>query len=49
MVNSKREEIFLDKAIKYKKDYQDCSWWKFRKKRKLYDKWQKSLSIMMLQ
>lgn len=42
-----REKAFLDLAIKYKNEYETTKWWKFRKKSKAYDNWQKSLRLMV--
>ena len=44
----KREEIFLDKALKYKREYRKCAWWKFKKRRKLYKSWQSALDLMVM-
>jgi len=43
----KREEIFLNKALEYKKQYRECAWWKFRKSRELYKNWQSALDLMV--
>ena len=43
----KREEIFLNKALDYKRQYKECVWWKFRKRRELYKSWQSALDLMV--
>jgi hypothetical protein len=43
----KKEEILLELAIKYKKEYFACPWWKFRKKSKLYHQWQDTLDTVI--
>jgi len=43
----KREQVFLEKAIEYKKMYKQCSWWKFRRRRELYRLWKSSLGLMV--
>tara|TARA_R110000772_G_scaffold236358_1_gene347997 strand:+ start:263 stop:409 length:147 start_codon:yes stop_codon:yes gene_type:complete len=42
-----KEKAFLDLAIEYKKEYETTKWWKFRKKNKAYNNWQKSLRLMV--
>lgn len=44
---SKYEEILLEVALKYKKEYLSCPWWKFRKKNKLYNKWQDKIDTII--
>lgn len=45
---NKREEILLDKALEYKKQYKDCAWWKFRERRDLYKSWQSTLELIFM-
>ncbi len=42
-----REERFLNKALEYKKQYEECAWWKFKKRSELYRNWKSSLDLMM--
>jgi len=44
---NKYEEILLEVALKYKKEYLSCPWWRFRKKNKLYHKWQDKIDIII--
>lgn len=42
-----REERFLNKALDYKKQYEECAWWKFQKRSELYRNWQSALDLMI--
>jgi len=42
-----REQELLKLAIEYKEEYEDTKWWKFRKKNKAYENWQRSLRLMV--
>ena len=42
-----REEMFLDMALDYKKQYKQCAWWKFKKRNDLYNCWQRTLLLMV--
>ena len=46
-ITDKREEAFLNMALDYKKQYERCAWWKFKKRNKLYKSWQSALQLMM--
>ena len=37
---------FLNMALSYKKQYKECAWWKFKKRKKLYKVFQ-GATIMM--
>ena len=41
------ERIFLDAALKYKREYETTKWWKFKKKRKAYNNWQNAIQCMV--
>tara|TARA_R110000772_G_C13117285_1_gene421422 strand:- start:92 stop:241 length:150 start_codon:yes stop_codon:yes gene_type:complete len=43
----KREETFLNMALDYKRQYNECAWWKFKKRNELYKSWQSALELMM--
>lgn len=43
----KRQETLLNLALKYKKQYNECPWWKFKKRNKLYKNWQLALELMV--
>ena len=43
----KREEIFLNMALDYKRQYNDCAWWKFKKRIELRKSWQSALELMI--
>ena len=40
-----KSELFLDMAIKYKLEYENCHWWQFKKKADLYSNWQSALHL----
>ena len=42
-----REERFLKLALKYKQEYNNSPWWKFKKRHELYSRWQSALELMM--
>ena len=42
-----REKLLLDTAIEYKEDYYKCPWWKFKKRSKLYRRWQNTLDLII--
>ena len=42
-----QEEAFLDMAIKYKKEYNTTSWWKFRKRIGLKKSWYSARDCMV--
>jgi len=42
-----REQELLKLAIEYKEEYETTKWWKFRKKNKAYENWQRSLRLMV--
>jgi hypothetical protein len=44
---SKKEEILLNLALNYKKEYLSCPWWKFIKKNRLYNQWQDTLDTII--
>ena len=44
---NKKEEMFLNMALEAKEEYEKCSWWKFRKRYTLYNKWQNALDLMI--
>lgn len=42
-----REDAFLDMAMKYKKEYEQTSWWKFSKRLELKKDWHASRECAM--
>ena len=43
----KKEEAFLNMAVAYKKQYEECAWWRFKKKNELFNSWQSALQMMV--
>jgi len=43
----RRAEIFLEMAGQYKRKYEACAWWKFKKKHSLYKDWQNALDLVI--
>ena len=43
-----KEEVFLNMALDYKKQYKECAWWKFKKRNELYKSWQSALGLWIL-
>lgn len=48
IMNIKEQEL-LKLAIEYKKEYENTSWWKFRKINKAYNNWQRTLELIVKQ
>jgi hypothetical protein len=42
------EDLYLKHALKYKEEYYNTSWWKFKKRRELRDNWKTSLDLMVM-
>lgn len=39
--------IYVKMALQYKKRYEECSWWKFKKRNNLYKSWQHCLNLII--
>jgi len=42
-----REARLLEMALDYKKKYNECAWWKFKKRNELYKSWQSALELVL--
>jgi hypothetical protein len=42
-----RETRFLEMALDYKKQYNECAWWKFKKRNELRKSWESALELMI--
>jgi hypothetical protein len=42
-----KEETFLQLALDYKNQYNECAWWKFKKRHKLYKSWKGALQLVL--
>lgn len=44
---NKKEETFMKMAIEYKKQYEECDWWKFKKRNELYKSHLSAINLMV--
>lgn len=42
-----KEDAYIDLALKFKKEYEECKWWQFKKRIELYGLWQSALQMAM--
>jgi hypothetical protein len=47
-MTNQKEEAFLRMALAYKKQYEECACWRFKKREELYKNWKSALDLMMM-
>ena len=48
MTYKDKEEYLIELSLKHKKDFEDCKWWQFKKKKVSYRKWQSCLKLVVM-